>query len=238
MLKNKKGLAMERVLIWSILLVSFVLITYSVGRMVSKAEPMEAELICRDSLLLHANTQIQIVNVEVASTPYLCRTVDKKFTTNEKEESLSFISNALEKCWWIWLEGRYDELLGHAWTPGGARNPRCFVCNTLTYQQGPAVTKTEILNYLARKNSRYVDGSIIEYIQQRGYLEVYEDSFPSEEIYAVVYASNVDEGFWTASYARQLGFFPPYNQNGLWLLGLDRFDEAQPCQYQPDIAGE
>ena len=86
--------------------------------------------------------------------------------------------------------------------------------------------------------SRYVNADILSYIQERGYVEFYEDAFPSGEAYALVFASNIEEGFWTASFGRQLGFYPPYNQNGLWLLKLNRFDKAQPCYYQPDIAGE
>ncbi|MBU0727474.1 hypothetical protein KKA95_02210 [Patescibacteria group bacterium] len=235
---NKKAIAMEKLIIWSILLVSFVLISFTVSRLVAKAEPMEAEIICRDSLLLKANTQIQIVNVEVASTPALCKTVDKKFAAAEKDEALQFIANSIERCWWIWLEGKYDQILGPRGIGGDDEAPKCFVCNTLVYQQGPTVTKTEIIDYLGRKNSRYVDASIIDYIQQRGYVDFYENTFSAEEVYAVVYASNIDEGFWSATFGRQLGFYPPYNQNGLWMLKLNRFDAAQPCLYQPDVAGE
>ncbi len=240
---KKRGIAAGQLLIIMITLVAFVLIEGTVSRFISKAEGKEAEIICHDSLALKANTKVNAIVTDI-STPALCKTLDKKFSASSQEEAMDFMALAMERCWWIWLEGQYSEILGFAglfeFGQYGDKT-RCFVCSTLIYEEGPAFSKQDFLTNLNQIKSKYRGGgSVLSYIQENGYVEVTEDYFNSQNVYAVVFASNIEESLWKAQgFGRIfLGSYPPYNQNGIWLLSMNRFEAAQPCYYQPDIAGD
>ncbi|HLD72097.1 MAG TPA: hypothetical protein VJA23_00780 [Candidatus Nanoarchaeia archaeon] len=235
---KKRGIAAGQLVIIMITLVAFVLIAGTISRFISKAEGKEAEIICHDSLALKANTKLDI-GIKDISTPALCKTLDKKFSASTQEEAMDFMALAMERCWWIWLEGQYDELFGSSVISVSKDKTKCFVCSTLIYEEGPAFSKLDFLNNLNQIKSKYRGGgSILSYIQENGYTHIIEESFNSQNVYAVVFASNIDENFWTTSGSRSMGFEIPYHQNGIWLLSMNRLEAAQPCYYQPDIAGE
>ncbi len=241
---DKKGIALTQLVLWTIILISFFLIAFSVERIISKSGSLESEIICRDSLILKAKTKVDLFDVKTISSPALCKTIDKKFSAVKKEEALDFFARSMERCWWIWLEGRLNEIFGIHGTIGnlignGDEKTKCFVCNTIVYQKGPTLTKGEILGRLGEMKSKYKNSDVLSYIQENGYIQLYETVFTSEEVYALVFASNIEESFWKGtSLSRLAGFEIPYNQNGLWLLKLNRFDKEQPCYYEPDVAGE
>ncbi|MBU0470177.1 MAG: hypothetical protein KKA62_05635 [Nanoarchaeota archaeon] len=234
---SKKGIALSQLVIWLIILVSFVMIAFTIERFISKAEPLEAEIICRDSLALKAKTKIEIGPVE-GSTPSLCKTIDKKFSTTKRDEALDWFARSMERCWWIWLEGRHSEIFGPRGLLGSDEKTKCFVCNTLTYNQGPTLTKSELEQYLTSIKSRYKNADVSSYIQERGYFRLGEENFPSDQVYALIFASNIDEGLWKSSFQKLLGVDAPYTQNGLWLMSMNEFDKTKPCYYQPDVAGQ
>lgn len=236
MLRRKKGIAMGRLVIWIIILFSFVMIAFTIERFISKAEPLEAEILCRDSLALKANLEIDI-GLGKVSTPALCKTIDKKFEGKKEDEALDWFTRSMERCWWIWLEGRYPEMFGSNGIFRTDEKTKCFVCNTLTYKDGPTISKTDLLDNLEKTSSKYAKGNVLSYIQKRGYVDIYEDIFPSDQVYALVFASNIET-------LREIYPFilvdteGTKKQNGLWLMSLNRYDKVQPCYNQPDIAGE
>ena len=235
---NKKGMTAGFIVSIMITLVAFVLITGTIMRFTSKKEGLEAELICHDSLALRAKTKIEFGPEEV-STPALCKTIDRKFSAKTPEEAMDFMGKAMERCWWIWLEGRVSEVFGPKGLMGYDDKTKCFVCNTLVYENGPTFTKTDFLNNLQKLGAKKKGGgTVFDYIQENGYIEIADDEvFTAGNIYGVVFASNIKEGLWRGSFERLLDLHPPYNQNGVWLLSMNRFANAQPCYYQPDTAG-
>jgi hypothetical protein len=235
---NKKGMTAGVIVSIMITLVAFVLITGTLMRFSSKKEGLEAEIVCHNSLALRAKTSIQL-GPEKVSTPALCKTIDRKFSAQTPEEAMDFMGKAIDRCWWIWLDGRVSEFFGPRGLFGYDDKTKCFVCNTLVYEDGPSFSKEDfIINSQKLKSKNRGGGSILDYVQENGYLEIYEEGFTAGNIYGVVFASNIKESFWVNSFARQLDIFPPYNQNGIWLLSMKKFDNAQPCYYQPDTAGD
>ncbi len=237
---KKRGIAAGQLVIIMITLIAFVLIAGTVSRFISKAEGKEAEIICHDSLALKANTKIEVAGVTDISTPALCKTLDKKFSAGDQEEAMDFIALAMERCWWIWQEGQYGEMFGPRGFFGDDEKTKCFVCSTLIYEDGPTFSKSNLIQNLGLVKSKYRGGgSILSYIQENGYAEVWEESFSPHNVYGIIFASNVGDDFWdNPSISRLSGFEVPYNQNGIWLLSMNRLEAAQPCYYQPDIAGE
>jgi len=235
---GKKGIALEQLVLWTIILISFFLIAFTVERIVSSAGPLESEIICRDSLILKSKTKTDVASIELLSSPDLCKTINKKFSAGKKEEALDFFSRSMERCWWIFLEGRINEVFGPRGLLGSDEKTKCFVCNTLVYQKGPTFTKGELLSHLEGINSRYKNSDVLSYIQERGYVQLYEEAYTSEQVYALVYASNIDDSVWKSSFVRFAGFDVPYTQPGLWLMNLNRFGNDELCYYQPDIAGQ
>ena len=238
-IKKRKGLAMGQLVIIMLVLVAFFLIAGTIMRFQSKTEGKEAELICHDSLILKAHTKVNL-GVKDVSTPALCKTIDREFSAKSKEDAMEYVAKSMERCWWIWLEGRYPEMFGAKgfFGIGGDEKTKCFVCSTLHYEEGPSFNKLDLISELGKLNSKhYGGGSILSYVQENGYVEVIDETYYSENIYGVVFASNIEESVWLDSFGRSLGFYPPYNQNGLWLVSMNKFEETQPCYYQPGISG-
>ena len=236
---KKRGLlALQKLAIWLLTLFAFFFIALLIKNIISSSGPLQSEIICHDSLALKAKTTVSVGPQTIVSSPALCTTINKEISASKKDEAMDQFSRAMERCWWIWLEGRVNEVFGPQGVFGKDDKTKCFVCNTLVYQKGPTFTKTDLLLHLAELKSKYQKSDILSYIQDRGYVGVYEDAFTPGEVYALVFASNIDENIWKSSFGRIEGFGIPYNENGLWLLKLNRFDKQQPCYYQPDIAGE
>lgn len=235
----KKAMAAGQLVTIMIVLIAFVLIAGTITRFQSKLEGQEAELMCKNSLLLKAKTKIEAGSVTAISTPALCKTLDRKFSAKNKEEALDFVSKNMERCWWMWLEGQMNEIFGPRGIFGSDEKTKCFICYSLFYEDGPSFTQTDLLTNLNTLSSRYRGGgSILSYIQENGYVGVLDESYSSGNIFAVVFASNIEESIWKSSFVRLLGFDPPYNQNGIWFTSFNRFEKVQPCYYEPDIAGK
>jgi|SRR3989338_2154732 len=237
---KKRGMTAATLVAIMITLVAFVLIAGTITRFVAKAEDKQAETVCRNTLALRANAKVEVGPVS-GSTPALCKTLEKKFSAETQEEAREYISKAMEQCWWIWLEGAPSEIFGShgivAFT--GDKEAKCFVCYNLIYENGPTISKSDLLQDLGKVKSKYRGGgSVLSYIQERGYVEIKDQPYKSSNIYSVVFASNIEESFWKSSVGRYLGLFPPYNQNGIWLIDLNTLNKDNPCYVEKDIAGE
>ena len=235
---EKKAMETGMLVIIIITLVSFVLIAYSIREFVTKAEPKEAEVLCHDSLAVKASTRKRIGPVEI-STPSLCKTIDQTFSAETKEEASEFISRKMERCWWIWLEGRFSQLFGPRGLGDDDDKAQCFVCYNLIYEEGPTISNDDLLQGLIDANAKYrADGNVVNYIQETGYFNILENTLESRHVYSVIFASNIEEDFWENTFARSLGFYPEYNKNGIWLTDLQDFEQNQPCYDNGDKAGE
>ncbi len=106
-----------------IVVTSFLLIAGTLTRWISKTTDKEAEWLCHDSIALRMNTALQVNNgpgsddeklelikTNLKTVPTLCRTIDKKFS-GDREEIKQQIADKIARCWWMFGEGRYEELL-------------------------------------------------------------------------------------------------------------------------------
>ncbi len=235
---KKRGMTAGTLVAIMITLVAFVLIAGTITRFVAKAEDKQAEVVCRNSLALRANAKVE-VGPASTSTSHLCKTLEKKFSAETQEEAREYVAKAMEQCWWIWLEGAPSEIFGPRGFFGDDDKTKCFVCYNLIYENGPTISKSDLLNDLSKVKSKYKGGgSVLSYIQERGYVEIKDQPYNSGNIYSVVFASNIEESIWKNDITRVFGFQLPYNQNGIWLIDLNTLEKDNPCYLEKDIAGE
>ncbi len=179
---DKKGLTASFIVGMMITLIAFFLIAGMLYKFASKAEGVEAEIMCHDSVALRARTALymksEAVSGELKMVPPLCKTLDVKIKGN-KQELMRQISDKTARCWWMFNEGRYEEILdtfGLKLLPNilgfGASENKCFNCYTLLVDQdeieGGTISSKELADFMASKKYAKVNLTYIDYIQSYG----------------------------------------------------------------------
>ncbi len=200
---NKKAMEAAGQLIVTILvIVSFMLIAGTVTQLLAKSEDKEAEVLCHDSVALRASTALRInpksdgdfklVEAQIKAVPALCKTIDKKVKGN-KEEVMKTIADKMARCWWMFGEGRYEEILHDSdvrllpaiFNTDKSEN-KCFVCYTQLIEEEDfePITAGELVKYLVDTPYPKVKGrTYLEYFQSSGgpgAVQVLEDIKPRQ----------------------------------------------------------
>ena len=198
-MNSKKGLGMEFIITTSLVLISFFLIIALFGRFASQTNDLEAELLCQTSIAQRARTALNIdkdisagseglslFKAQVKVIPPLCRTIDKK-VSGSREQVLRQVADSMARCWWMFGEGRYDELLKNVKadflpdvlgfedlspTLNSKDANQCFNCYTILVNQdeisGGPIEANEITDYLRTKTYAKVNKTYLDYIQGFG----------------------------------------------------------------------
>lgn len=180
-LKGKKG-QMSFIVATCLVLLSLFMIGFTIERFLSRTTDIEAELLCQTSIAQRAKTAINVGETdgfEVKLAPPLCKTIDKEIS-GTREQILKEVSDKMARCWWMFGEGKYDEILDDFSTEGymkvmsveGLGRNDCFNCYTVLVDQdeipGGAITAAEINNYLSTKTYAKVNKTYTDYIQGHG----------------------------------------------------------------------
>ena len=184
-IKSKKGLGMEFIITTSLVLISFFLIAGLFGRFTSKTSDLEAELLCQNSITQRARTALNVdwdvggvslFRSQVKSIPTICRTIDKK-VSGTKEQILRQVADNMARCWWMFGEGRYEDILDSA---DASLFPevfglddfgpnQCFNCYAILVDQeeidGGSITGEELDEYLSKNIYAKVNKTYSDYIQ-------------------------------------------------------------------------
>ena len=184
LIKSKKGMTMQFMVTKLILpIIAFILISFFVAEVFAKAGPKEEEIICHESIDMRARTVINVngalVGGKIKAGPVICKTIVKKIT-GDRESLLEEVADSMARCWWMFGEGRYEELLHEGdltFLPGifGMDNSdnKCFNCYTLLVDQdeieGGPIGPTEIMEYMNNKNyPKFANVTYLDYIQYYG----------------------------------------------------------------------
>jgi hypothetical protein len=112
---GKKGMTASILVSLIITLVAFTLIAGTLYRFMDKADDKQAEILCHDSIAMRAKTQITIdgalIGGEIKLGPVLCKTIEKKIKSKDREVIKREIAEKIARCWWMFGEGRYEEIL-------------------------------------------------------------------------------------------------------------------------------
>ena len=103
-----------------ITLVAGSLLMWTAYSKLAKADEKQAEVICQESIAARATFALQVntkesgasklIEARVKTVPPLCKTIDKKIK-GSREEIKKQMADKLARCWWMFGEGRYEEIL-------------------------------------------------------------------------------------------------------------------------------
>ncbi len=181
---TKKGMAAGVLVTIILTIIAFMLIAGVITRFTSQADDKQAELLCHDSIALRAQTQIKVdgtwAKSEVKPIPVLCKTLDKKIT-GTREEIKEQIADKVARCWWMFGEGRYEELLSSGSVDiapqffGMSNSPnKCFTCFSILVGKiegdKTPISYAEMLDYMLKNHPPKLKSDInyIKYIQNYG----------------------------------------------------------------------
>ncbi len=197
---SRKALAMGQLVIIILAVASFLAIAGLLAKSYANKGDKDAEVLCRQSVQLRANTALQInpdaedsfIKATIKAVPVMCKTLDYT-VSGEKEEVMGFLAEKMARCWWMFGEGRIEELLHGsklAVLPDifGVEEyeNKCFTCYSIVVEalEDGEIAPHEFMNYLANTNYEKVGKTYLEYIQSYGgpgslaYLLVNEQGVP------------------------------------------------------------
>jgi len=157
-----------------ITLAAFMIIGGTVMRFVGEAEPKEAERLCHDSITWRAATTLQVEGTDIQLSPILCKTLDFKIE-GEKERVMEQLAQKLARCWWMFGEGRYEQILdkeqlGKIFGLAKTKND-CFLCYTIMIEDKAfkgKITSQELLDYMRTHDYSSYNMSYLDYVQGFG----------------------------------------------------------------------
>ena len=179
---SKKGDTASFIVGIMLTLIAFFLIGGLLLRFTSQTDDKEAELLCQNSIALRAQSAIRVGNlagIEAKLVPPLCRTIDKK-VSGEREQILRQIAEKMATCWWMFGEGRYEDILDSFGTEGLLKvlsyedlGPnQCFNCYTILIDEeeieGGPIEAAEISEFLLKNKYSKANLTYLDYIQGHG----------------------------------------------------------------------
>lgn len=158
-----------------LIVAGFLVISYFIAEAYSKASDQEREVICRQSVQFAAETTLNIQNdlVEMRVASPLCRTIDREIS-GTKEELLQEIADSTARCWRMFHEGSYDEIV-EGFTSSLFPNVQnqCFICYTVSIDEdtidgsSKGISPQELVQYLLQ--TEYKPGTTyLNYLQANG----------------------------------------------------------------------
>ena len=234
---GKKGIVMTTLATIIISIVGFALIVASVANAQQRADDRKSDNICQASLVVKSRAQSigRKVVVFDTDTPIVCKTKDVVVDVAEKDEATTMFAKHVERCWWIWLEGTVDQIFGAKGFFGTDSKPQCFVCYAMHYKSGERFTKFDLMDKLSSDKTKYrKSNSILDYVQERGYVEPLESEFVPGEYYAIIFAGNLGVN-WIDSFKSVFTDLPSYDSNGVWIANIDKFKGDNKCYLNSDV---
>ena len=180
---DRKAMAVGFIVTIVLTLVSFLLISGLLVRFSSSSDDIQTELMCHNSILLRSKAMINVesdaIQAEINPVPVLCKTQTKKIR-GDRREIMHEIADNMARCWWMFGEGRYEEVLDDSkiqFLPNvfGTQEltNQCFNCYSILINQdsiegGGPIYAEEFGEFLATETYAAVDLSYLDYFQTYG----------------------------------------------------------------------
>ncbi len=142
---NKKGITRNVLFALITTLVAFFIIIFVIMSIWGKADDNLNEATCRASVLSRVKSTLNIGPIKVAF-PLRCKTQEKNALVGNKDAIMEQISYMSAKCWWMFLNGEYQNLFDRA---DFLNNNKCFTCYTFTVEPDIKITSEELMEYMA-----------------------------------------------------------------------------------------
>lgn len=181
---RKKGLAAATLVTILLVIISFILIAGTITRVMAKMGDSQAETVCQNSIALRARTMVNIndeavdkkfIHGQLKLVPPLCKTIDKK-VSGDREEIMQQVADKMIRCWQMFGEGQYDEILHNSeyglWLYNlDQTDNKCFLCYTQLIEEDDfeIIKPEEFLKFLIETDyPKAKDTKYIDYIQHHG----------------------------------------------------------------------
>jgi len=188
--KGKKGLTMAFIVTVMSSLIGFVLLSYVLSGFMASFDEKQTESTCRNSIALRGATALNVggdedkIEAVIKAIPVTCRTIDLE-VTGTKEEIMEEIAYRTARTWWMFGEGRYEELLHGSEVTllpklFGTHNlkNKCFNSYTIIIDQDEikdeegndvlAISSEDLITYFSTHNHPQYNVTYLNYIQSYG----------------------------------------------------------------------
>ncbi|MBU1112139.1 MAG: hypothetical protein ABIG93_01760 [archaeon] len=188
--KSKKGIAMSFLVTIMSTLIGFVLLSYVLSGFMSSFNEKQTENMCHNSIALRGSTALNVggdedkIEAVIKAIPVTCTTIDLE-VTGTKEEIMEEIAYRMARTWWMFGEGRYEELLHDSEVTlfpklfGTQKlNNECFNSYTITIDQDEikdeegndvlAISSEDLITYFSTHNHPQYNVTYLNYIQSYG----------------------------------------------------------------------
>ena len=169
---------MNFIVVLILTIVSFMLISSVIFKFNSSID--EEEVVCQTSVGIRAASAVNIKTdfTETSlKSPLTCKTMDLNFK-GDRQEVKESIAKKMARCWWMFHEGRYDQILDEnkvmEITLFGTDEltNKCFLCYSLITEEikGGTISAEEMYDYF--RNTQYPKTkermTYLQYFQQAG----------------------------------------------------------------------
>ncbi len=152
---NKKGSALSTFTEILLVVVTTLTIIGIFTVVTSRAEEKTAENLCKYFNEARFATKVGQGHASFSLSPRACKTIEKGDLPSkdykdygvgdkEKEGAKAEIRNLMARCWWMWLEGKhqnmFDQSIGAILTPS-----KCFVCYTFSLDKNIEIGMPDLL---------------------------------------------------------------------------------------------
>ncbi len=152
---------MNFIVILILTIVSFMFISSVIFKFTSSID--EEETVCQTSVGIRAASAVNIKTdfTETSlKSPLSCRTMDLTFK-GDRQEVKEAVAKKMARCWWMFHEGRYDQILDEnkimELTLFGTDEleNKCFLCYSLITEEieGGTITAEDMYDYF--RNTQY-----------------------------------------------------------------------------------
>ncbi|MBT4604500.1 hypothetical protein HOC01_02580 [archaeon] len=178
-INSKKGMTGSVLIGMMITLIAFVLVSGTLMRFMSESNDIAAEVLCHESNALRAQSAVRLesmgVDVEAKLAPSLCKNIVKK-VSGERDEIMREFADSMASCWWMFGEGKYEELLHdtdiNAFFDISNTENMCFNCYTILVDEkeieGGYIAQEEFEEFLREETYSKSNTSYLDYLQSSG----------------------------------------------------------------------
>ena len=215
---NKKAIAINVLISIMISVLFLFMVGSAIKNLDTNKEEKELEVRCKTSIDNRARTAIgvnedsdlSVLKATIKSSPVLCETIKKKLKGDDSKV-LREISEKLARCWWMFGEGKYEEILhgtdvsflpllfDHA-----EMKNSCFDCyNLMIDSNNVDITPPDLTRYIYETSMLNFNMTYLEYIQTWNgpgkVVFLAPEGIKSENAYTISFAAKnkeEDNGVW------------------------------------------
>ncbi|MAF99307.1 MAG: hypothetical protein CMH61_01725 [Nanoarchaeota archaeon] len=178
----------------------------------SSGQEKGPEILCQETVALRAASALSVSGVNVAKTPLLCKTIDKDIS-GTKDDVMHQLGDLMARCWWMYGEGRYDDIAGGGSfgyediIPDFSTSNACVMCYSVVVEDSEefsvsdSISSEEFANFLLTEDYKHRNSkgnTYLGYVQTvggPGAIQVLTD-IESEKAYGISFAAkNKEPGF-------------------------------------------